>query len=39
MFGIIKNRNPILASGFHTKKIAIILDESVVKLLGIRVDG
>ena len=36
---IIKNRNPILASGFHTKKIAIILDESVVKLLGIRVDG
>src|SRR5699024_582992 len=38
-FEIIKNRNPILTSGFHTNMIAMILDEPVVKLLDIRVDG
>ena len=32
IFEIIKNRNPILASGFHTNMKAIILDEPVVKL-------
>lgn len=36
---IIKNRNPILSSGFHTNMITIILDKPVVKPLDIRVDG
>lgn len=36
---IIKNRNPILVSGFHTDMISMILDKLVVKPLDIRVDG
>ena len=39
IFKIIKNRNSILSSGFHTNVIAIILDKPVVKPLNIRVDG
>ena len=35
IFEIIKNRNPILSSGFHTNMIAIILDKPVVKPLNI----
>ena len=32
---LIKNRNPILSSGFHTYLLAIILDKLVVKHLNI----
>ena len=39
IFKIIKNRNPILASGFHANVITMIPDKPVVKLLDIRVDG
>lgn len=39
IFEIIKNRNPILASGFHTNVIAMILDKPIVQPLDIRVDG
>ena len=39
IFEIIKNRNPVLSSGFHAYMIAIILDKPVVKLLDIRVNG
>ena len=39
IFEIIKNRNPILSSGFHTNVIAIIFDEPVVEFLNVRVDG
>ena len=39
IFEVIKNRNPVLASGFHTDMIAVILDKPVMKLLNIRVDG
>lgn len=38
MFGIIKNRNPILARGVNTNMKVIILDEPVVKPLDIRVN-
>ncbi len=38
IFEIIKNRNPILTSGFHADMIIIILDKPVVKPLDVRVD-
>jgi len=39
IFEIIKNRNPIFASGFHTDMVTMILDEPVVKVLDIRVNS
>ena len=39
IFEMIRNRNPILSSGFHTNVIAMILDEPVVKPLNIRFDS
>ena len=39
IYEIIKNRNLIFSSGFHTNMMAIILDGPVVKPLDIRIDG
>ena len=39
VFKVIKNRNPILAGGFHADMITMIFDKPIVKLLNIRVDG
>lgn len=39
IFKIIKNRNPILISGFHKNMITIIPGKPIVKSLDIRVDG